>query len=145
MFWLYCWLIALATGEQISAEATDCMKPIDWPGNYWGPAASRARLTGQLPPLPMTPAMDRTRSWGRKMLREGDIVFRLGDARILRGSFPLSLFIARAFRKPVLAYRRSRHRGRIRLSCTTARPRGSSSNHSRSGCSTASELSVSRD
>jgi hypothetical protein len=100
MVWLCCWLIALSTGEQISAEATDCMKPIDWPGNYWGPAATRARLTGQLPPLPMTPAMDRTRSWGRKVLREGDIVFRLGDARILRGSFPLSLFIARASGSP---------------------------------------------
>ena len=34
------------------------------------------------------------------MLREGDIVFRLGDARILRGSFPLSLFIARASGSP---------------------------------------------
>ena len=96
MLWFYCWLIALSTGEQISAEATDQMKPASWPGNYWGPAASRARLAGELPPLPMTPAMDRTRSWGRKTLREGDIIFRLGDARILRGSFPLSLFIARA-------------------------------------------------
>ena len=71
MLWFCCWLIALSTGEQISAEATDQMKPANWPGNYWGPAASRARLTGQLPPLPMTPAMDRMgRGVGRRFARE---------------------------------------------------------------------------
>ena len=37
---------------------------------------------------------------GPELLREGDIVFRLGDARTLRGSFPLSLFIARATGSP---------------------------------------------
>jgi hypothetical protein len=44
----------------------------------------------------MTPAMARWGRWGRSVLREGDIVFRLGDARTLRGIFPLSRFIARA-------------------------------------------------
>jgi hypothetical protein len=29
-------------------------------------------------------------SWGRSILREGDIVFRLGDARALWGIFPLT-------------------------------------------------------
>ena len=38
--------------------------------------------------------------WGRSVLREGDIVFRLGDARALRGMFPLSRFIARATGSP---------------------------------------------
>ena len=33
---------------------------------------------------------------GPDLLREGDIVFRLGDARALRGTFPLSRFIASA-------------------------------------------------
>ena len=93
-------MLALSTGEPTSAELTDWMKPINWSGNYWGPAATRARLNGQLPPLPMTPAMARWSAWGRKTLREGDIVFRLGDARIMRGSFPLSLFIARASGSP---------------------------------------------
>ena len=93
-------MLALSTGEPTSAELTDWMKPINWSGNYWGPDATRARLTGQLPPLPMTPAMARWNAWGRKTLREGDIVFRLGDARIMRGSFPLSLFIARASGSP---------------------------------------------
>ena len=36
----------------------------------------------------MNPAMARWNRWGRSVLREGDIVFRLGDARTVRGSFP---------------------------------------------------------
>ena len=44
--------------------------------------------------------MTRWGGWGRRVLREGDIVFRLGDARALRGSFPLSGFIARATGSP---------------------------------------------
>jgi hypothetical protein len=93
-------MLALSSGEPTSPELTDWMKPIHWSGNYWGPAATRDRLNGQLSPLPMTPAMARWSAWGRKTLREGDIVFRLGDARIMRGSFPLSLFIARASGSP---------------------------------------------
>ena len=34
------------------------------------------------------------------MLRQGDIVFRLGDARVVRGLVPLSRFIARATGSP---------------------------------------------
>jgi hypothetical protein len=37
---------------------------------------------------------------GRRVLRDGDIVFRLGDARMARGLFPLSLFIARTTASP---------------------------------------------
>jgi hypothetical protein len=44
--------------------------------------------------------MTRWRAWGRDVLRDGDIVFRLGDARTLRGTFPLSRFIARATGSP---------------------------------------------
>jgi hypothetical protein len=40
------------------------------------------------------------RGWGRRVLREGDIVFRLGDARVVRGFIPASLFIARATGSP---------------------------------------------
>jgi hypothetical protein len=76
------------------------MKPPGWSGNFWGPAASRARLAGELPPLPMTPAMAQWNRWGRCVLREGDIVLRLGDARTLRGIVPLSQFIAGATRSP---------------------------------------------
>ena len=96
MFYFIAWIIALSTNGQWVAEPTDWMKPPDWSGNFWGPAATRARGTGQLPPLPMNPAMTRWRDRGRSLLREGDIVFRMGDARTLRGMFPLSLFIAKA-------------------------------------------------
>jgi Permuted papain-like amidase enzyme, YaeF/YiiX, C92 family len=93
-------MIALATTEREADDATDWMKPLVWSGNFWGPAASRARLDGQLPALPVTPEMARWRAWGRKVLRDGDIVFRLGDARTLRGIIPLSWFIANASGSP---------------------------------------------
>jgi hypothetical protein len=93
-------MVALWNSDPGAAEATDWMKPPTWKGNYWGPAATKARSTGQLPPLPTNAAMDRWRSWGRAALRDGDIVFRLGDARALRGTFPLSRFISRATGSP---------------------------------------------
>jgi hypothetical protein len=98
--WFCCWLMALARYERGPEEATDWMKPPAWSGNFWGPAASRARSAGRLPPLPVTPEMARLGRWGRSILREGDIVFRMGDARSLGGIFPLSLFIARATGSP---------------------------------------------
>src|SRR5262249_20457601 len=82
MIW-FCLIIAVANSERGAAEATDWMNPPAWPGNYWGPAATRARAAGQLPPLPTSATMARWSGWGRDVLREGDIVFRLGDARAL--------------------------------------------------------------
>jgi hypothetical protein len=93
-------MFALSNYEQGAGEATDWMRPSTWTGNYWGPGATRARSTGQLPPLPTNAAMSQWRRWGREVLREGDIVFRLGDARALRGIFPLSRFIAKATGSP---------------------------------------------
>ena len=100
MIWFCCWMIALSNYEQGAAEPTDWMKPTVWTGNFWGPAATRARLTGQLPPLPTNAAMMQWGSWGHRVLREGDIIFRLGDARAMRGIFPLSEFIAKATGSP---------------------------------------------
>ena len=40
--------------------------------------------------------MARWDRWGRQVLRDGDIVFRLGDARVGRGYFPMSRFLAAA-------------------------------------------------
>jgi hypothetical protein len=100
MLHFICWMIAFATYEPGAAEATDWMKPPSWSGNYWGPAATRARSTGDLPPLQSNPKMDRWNRWGRELLRSGDIVFRLGDARVVRGLVPLSRFIARATGSP---------------------------------------------
>jgi hypothetical protein len=98
--WFCCWLLALATSERAAEDATDWMKPPAWSGNFWGPAASRDRSAGRLPPLPMNPGMARWSRWGRRVLREGDIVFRLGDARVMRGVLRLSWFIARATGSP---------------------------------------------
>ena len=100
MLHIFCWMIALATNEQGAAEATDWIKPPTWSGNYWGPVATHARSAGNLPPLPSNPEMGRWHRWGREVLRQGDIVFRLGDARVLRGMVPLSRFIARATGSP---------------------------------------------
>lgn len=100
MFWFCCWLMALWSCGRGAHGETDWMKPPGWSGNFWGPAASRARSAGGLPPLPMNPTMLRWNRWGREVLREGDIVFRLGDARALRGTFALSWFIARATGSP---------------------------------------------
>src|SRR5262249_1295082 len=100
LIWFFCWMIALWNDEG-GAEATiDWMIPPAWSGNFWGPAASRARSAGHLPALPVTPAMIRWNRWGRDVLQEGDIVFRLGDARASRGLFALSWFIARATGSP---------------------------------------------
>ena len=79
---------------------TDRLRSPTWSGGFWGPAASRARSAGQLSPPPMSPEMARWNRWGRDVLREGDIVFRLGNARALRGIFALSCFIAGATDSP---------------------------------------------
>ena len=76
-------------------ESTDRIIP-GWQGNPWGPAASAARDAGTLPPFVETPEMARWDSWARQTLRDGDILFRMGDARILFGYFPFSRFVARA-------------------------------------------------
>jgi Permuted papain-like amidase enzyme, YaeF/YiiX, C92 family len=100
MIRLFCLVVALGNAGPGAAEPTDWMKPSNWTGNFWGPAAFRARLTGQLPPLPTNVAMTRRNRWGRSVLREGDVVFRLGDARALGGTFPLSRLIASATGSP---------------------------------------------
>jgi Permuted papain-like amidase enzyme, YaeF/YiiX, C92 family len=100
VLYIFCWMIALATYEPLGAEATDWLKPPGWTGNFWGPAATRARSAGHLPPLPFNPEMGRCHRWGSDVLRSGDIVFRLGDARVMRGMVPLSRFIARATGSP---------------------------------------------
>jgi hypothetical protein len=94
------WMMALATYEPGAAEATDWMKPPGWTGNFWGPAATRDRASGQLPPLPSNPGMAHWQGWGHEVLRQGDIVFRRGDARVVRDMVPLSRFIARATGSP---------------------------------------------
>jgi hypothetical protein len=90
------WTLAFALSSNDGKEATDRLIPASWQGNPWGPAATRAREIGDLPPIEMTPLMKQWDRWGRTVLREGDVVFRRGDAKLLRGRFPFSRFIANA-------------------------------------------------
>jgi hypothetical protein len=75
-------------------EVTDRLAPPGFVGNPWGPAATLARETGAIPPIPITPYMQQWDRWGRTVLRDGDLLFRRGDARILFGYFPFSRFLA---------------------------------------------------
>ena len=92
--WNLVGLIVLLGAGHDNLEPTDRLTPSEWVGNPWGPAAYAARKAGRLPAIPSTPAMTRWDDWGKKTLRDGDIVFRRGDARILMGHFPMSRFIA---------------------------------------------------
>ena len=90
------WVFALLLHPPQEAEMTEQLAPSGWQGNYWGPEATRARHEGKIPPIVATAHMARWDSWGKRILREGDILFRLGDARVGRGYFPMSRFLARA-------------------------------------------------
>ncbi len=100
MLWFCCWMIAFWNDDRGLEERSDWMRPAAWSGRFWSPDASRARSAGELLPMPMDPEMVRWNRWGRDVLHEGDIVFRLGDARAMRGIFALSWFIARATDSP---------------------------------------------
>ncbi|WZO98335.1 YiiX/YebB-like N1pC/P60 family cysteine hydrolase [Isosphaeraceae bacterium EP7] len=88
--------IAGLFGGHDGLEPTDRLIPPGYQGNPWGPVANEARRAGALPPIPMTPAMTQWDGWGRKVLRDGDVLFRRGDGRVLMGAFPFSRFIAAA-------------------------------------------------
>lgn len=93
--YLFRWLLVL-TAQAGMGEYTDSLAP-GWKGNPWGPAAQQARSEGRLEHVPArTPTQQQWDAWGRKVLRDGDILFRLGDARAALGMFPVSRFIARA-------------------------------------------------
>jgi len=94
--WQFIGLMTLLLGGHDGKEATDRLVPETWRGNPWGPEATRARATGAIPPIASTPGMERWDAWGRDVLRDGDILFRRGDARILLGHFPFSRFVAGA-------------------------------------------------
>ncbi|HWE36436.1 MAG TPA: YiiX/YebB-like N1pC/P60 family cysteine hydrolase [Isosphaeraceae bacterium] len=93
-------LVAMMVNGGDNKEATDRLVPESWKGNPWGPAAAKARANGQLPPIVLTPSMKRWDRWGKAVLKEGDIVFRRGDARVLFGYFPFSRFIANVSGSP---------------------------------------------
>jgi hypothetical protein len=90
------WVLAILLNPPQEAELSERLAPTGWQGNYWGPEATKARHEGTMPPIVATANMARWDRWGRQVLREGDILFRLGDARVGRGVFPMSRFLARA-------------------------------------------------
>jgi hypothetical protein len=91
--WTFVWCVTVLFNND-GKEPTDRLIPPGWQGNPWGPAATRARETGAIPPIAMTPVMKQWQAWGKSVLRDGDIVFRRADARVLFGRFPFSRFIA---------------------------------------------------
>jgi len=94
MIGIILWGMALVLNAPEEREMTERMTPPGWQGNFWGPVATKARRDGDLPPISMTPQMLRWDRWGRQVLQTGDIVFRLGDARLMHGYFPMSRFYA---------------------------------------------------
>lgn len=98
--WTLIWLVTVAFGGQDGLESTDRLVPESYKGNPWGPEANHLRETGVFPPIPMTDSMKKWDAWGRRNLRDGDILFRLGDARALQGRFPFSRFLSRISGSP---------------------------------------------
>ena len=98
--WKLVGLIVLVGGGRDNLEPTDRLTPPGWVGNPWGPDAYAARKAGKIPPIAYSPGMRRWDEWGNKVLRDGDILFRRGDARILFGRFPMSRFIANVSGSP---------------------------------------------
>ena len=94
------WVLTLLLHPPREAEVSERMAPPGWQGNFWGPEATKARHEGRMPPIVATSHMARWDQWGRKVLRDGDIVFRLGDARLARGYFKISKFLAKASNSP---------------------------------------------
>jgi hypothetical protein len=90
------WFVGMLLHPPQEAEMSERLAPPGWQGNFWGPEATRARHEGKMPPIVATAHMARWDRWGKQVLRDGDIVFRLGDARVGRGYFPMSRFLARA-------------------------------------------------
>jgi len=92
--WTIVWLITLVFNSDDGKEPTDRLIPATWEGNPWGPEATRARETGEIPPVAVTPLMKQWDAWGKTVLRDGDILFRRGDAKILMGHFAFSRFLS---------------------------------------------------
>jgi hypothetical protein len=92
--WTIVWFTTLVFASYDGKEPTDRLVPETWKGNPWGPEATRARETGEIPPIVKTPLMEQWDAWGKQVLRDGDILFRRGDATILFGHFRFSMFLA---------------------------------------------------
>jgi hypothetical protein len=94
------WLLPLVLFHPEEREMSERLAPPGFAGNYWGPEATTARDQGKLSPIVITQHMAHWDQWGRQVLRDGDIVFRMGDARILHGYVPFSRFLADCSNSP---------------------------------------------
>ena len=92
---IFAWILTLFLNAPHEAEMSERLVPPGFQGNYYGPEATKARQEGRLSPIVVTPHMVRWDSWGRKFLKTGDIVFRMGDARLAHGYFRISRFLAK--------------------------------------------------
>lgn len=88
------WLLSMVLNSHDGLEPTDRLISSGWQGNPWGPEATKARESGAIPPVAMTAVMKQWDKWGKLVLKDGDVLFRRGDAKMLRGHFPFSKFIA---------------------------------------------------
>src|SRR5271165_5756319 len=95
------WIVALLLNPPHEAEMSERLAPPGWQGNYYGPEATKARQEGRLAPIVVTPHMARWDRWGRQVLRTGDIVFRMGDARLAHGYVKISRFLAKCNNREV--------------------------------------------
>ena len=93
------WVLSLVLFPPEEREMSEQLA-MGFPGNYYGPEATEARREGRMPPIVLTPHMERWDRWGRRVLRDGDIVFRRGDARLLHGYYPMSRFLANCSNSP---------------------------------------------
>ncbi len=89
------WLMVMVFGGHDGKEPTDRLIPPTWQGNPWGPEAVKARQTGDIPNIELTPSMKQWDGWGKAVLKDGDLLFRRGDAKLLFGHFPFSRFLSR--------------------------------------------------
>jgi hypothetical protein len=92
--WTVVWLLTAVFGRHDGLEPTDRLIPANWQGNPWGPEAARARRSGEIPSIVLTQSMKQWQDWGNTVLKEGDILFRRGDAKLLLGHFPFSRFLS---------------------------------------------------
>src|SRR5262249_8644695 len=97
--WTIIWAISVVF-QGDGKEPTDRLAPDWWQGNAWGPAATRARTQGLIPPIALTPQMKQWDRWSKVVLRDGDVLFRRADARLLFGHFPFSRFLANVTGSP---------------------------------------------
>jgi hypothetical protein len=98
--WAFIYCLTMLMSGHDGKEPTDRLIPVGWQGNPWGPEATKAREAGEIPPILMTPWMKQWDQWGKAVLRDGDIVFRRADARLLFGRFPFSRFTANVSGSP---------------------------------------------